>query len=239
MNSRTFEDKVILITGADGEIGTALIQEMLHRKAHKIYATGIALERLHQLASTCPSKIVPVLLDVTQEDSIQKAVEHCQDVQVLINNAGVELKSDFIGEQAGRKALLEMQINYIGVIHMMNHFLPVLQKQKPSYIFNMLSVGSATVIKRIATYCASKTAAHLLTQSLRPELATQAIELIGIYPGYVDSMMSADVQTEKITLVDLSRTICNEFEAGVLDIFPDPMSKKLFEQYPIMVPHGV
>lgn len=47
MNPRTFEDKVILITGADGEIGTALIQEMLHRKAHKIYATGIALERLH------------------------------------------------------------------------------------------------------------------------------------------------------------------------------------------------
>jgi len=67
----------------------------------------------------------------------------------LINNAGVELKSDFIGEQAGRKALMEMQINYIGVIHMMNHFLPVLQKQKPSYILNMLSVGSATVIKRM------------------------------------------------------------------------------------------
>ena len=56
MNSRTFEDKVILITGADGEIGTALIQEMLHRKAYKIYAIGIALEQLHQLASTCPSK---------------------------------------------------------------------------------------------------------------------------------------------------------------------------------------
>lgn len=74
---------------------------------------------------------------------------------------------------------------------------------------------------------------------MRPELATQAIELIGIYPGYVESMMSADVQTEKITLVDLSRAICNAFEAGVLDIFPDPMSKRLFEQYPIMMPQGL
>ncbi|WP_158960829.1 SDR family NAD(P)-dependent oxidoreductase [Myroides fluvii] len=236
MHSRTFDDKVILLTGADGEIGTALIQEMLNRKARKIYVTGIAFDRLTQLASTFPSHLFPVLLDVTDENSIQKAVVQCQDVNLLINNAGVELKSDFIGEQAGKKALLEMQINYIGVIYMINHFLPILQQQKRSQILNILSVGSATVIKGIATYCTSKTAAHLLTQSLRPELATDAIELIGVYPGYVDSAMSADVQAEKITLTALAQNICNDFEQGLLDIYPDSMSKKLFEEHPISIP---
>ncbi|WP_413513526.1 SDR family NAD(P)-dependent oxidoreductase [Myroides odoratus] len=237
MNQRTFENKVILLTGADGEIGTALIKEMVNRKAHKIYATGIALDRLQQLATISPTKIIPVLLDVTDETSIHKAVEQCNDVDILINNAGVELKSDFIGEQAGQKALVEMKINYIGVIHMINAFLPVLQKQDRTYILNILSIGSATIIKRIATYCASKSATHLLTQSLRPELDALSIDLIGVYPGYVDSTMSSDVQMEKITLVDLACAIGDDFEKGLLDIFPDTMSQKLFKENPIHIPH--
>lgn len=236
MNTRTFENKVVLLTGADGEIGTALIKEIIARKASKIYVTGIALDRLHQVASIFPNHLIPVFIDVTNEDTIRKAVEQCQDVDILINNAGVELKSNFTGEQAGKKALLEMQINYIGIIHMITSFLPVLQKEKGSSILNILSIGSHTVIKPIATYCASKTAAHLLTQSLRPELALLGIEIIGVYPGYVDSTMSAEIQTEKISLVDLAQNICADFEKGLQDIFPDPMSKKLFEQFPILMP---
>lgn len=236
MKTRTFENKVVLLTGADGEIGTALIKEMIARKVRKIYATGIAKERLHQVASIFPAHLIPVLLDVTNEDSIRQAVEQCQDVDIVINNAGVELKSNFTGEQAGKKALMEMQINYIGIIHMVNYFLPVLQKGEESSILNILSVGSHTVINHIATYCASKTAAHLLTQSLRPELALVGVDIIGVYPGYVDSSMSADIQTEKITLVALAQNICTDFEKGLHDIFPDPMSKKLFAQYPILMP---
>lgn len=233
MNRRTFENKVILLTGADGEIGTALLKEMLHRNAKKIYATGIAMDRLNQLASAFPDRVSALFIDVTNEESIQKAAALCTDVDILINNAGVELKSDFLGEHAGKKALLEMNINYIGVIHLINSFLPVLQKEEQTHIINILSIGSAAVIQRLATYCASKVATHLLTQSLRPALATQAIDMIGVYPGYVDSAMSAEVQMEKITLPDLAHAICHAFEEGQFDIFPDTMSQQFFKENPI------
>lgn len=235
MNQRTFENKVLLITGADGEIGTALLEEITARKASKIYATGIAIDRLNQLACRFPTKVQPIFIDVTEEESIRRAAEICKDVDILINNAGVELKSDFIGENAGNKALLEMKINYIGVLTMINSFLPVLQKKDSSQILNILSIGSSVMIKRIATYCASKSATHLLTQALRPELKPLHIDLIGVYPGYVDSAMSSDVQGDKITLSDLAKAICDGFEEGVLDIFPDKMSQDFFQKNPIHV----
>src|SRR5690606_38866042 len=114
MTQRTFENKTALITGADGGIGTALIKALIKRNTAKVYATGISADRLNLLASGAPDKIVPVVLDVTDEDSVNAAAKRCNDADILINNAGVELKSDFIGENAAQKALFEMKVNYIG-----------------------------------------------------------------------------------------------------------------------------
>lgn len=235
MTKRTFENKTTLITGADGGIGTALIKELVKRNITKVYATGISADRLNLLASGSPDKIVPVVLDVTNEDSVNAAAEICNDADIIINNAGIELKSDFIGENAAQKALFEMKVNYIGVINMINSFLPSLKQKNKSYILNILSVGSTAVVKRIATYCASKSATHILTQSLRSELNVMNIDLIGVYPGYVDTSMSADVTTEKITPESLAVNICNDFENGLMDIFPDKMSTNFYNKKPIAI----
>lgn len=235
MVTRSFEGKTALITGADGEIGKALISELLSRNISKIYATGIAIDRLKALSFVYPASVVPVILDVTNEASVNAAALLCADTDIVFNNAGVELKSDFIGDSASKKALLEMKINYIGVLNMVNAFVPFLEKKSSAQIVNILSIGSLTMIKRIATYCASKTAAHLLTQSLRPELLKLNIELIGVYPGYVDSTMSEEVLLEKITLEELAKNIANDFEGGLMDIFPDKMGKEIITANPIQL----
>lgn len=233
MTKRTFENKTALITGADGGIGTALIRELIKRNIAKVYATGISADRLNLLTSGYADKIVPIVLDVTDEDSVNSGAALCNDADIIINNVGVELKSDFIGKNAAQKALFEMKVNYIGVINMINSFLPPLKQKSKSYILNILSVGSTAVVKRIATYCASKSAAHILTQSLRSELNVMNIDLIGVYPGYVDTSMSADVTSEKITPEILAINICNDFENGLMDIFPDKMSTNFYNKKPI------
>ena len=232
---KKIENCIALITGADGGIGTALIDELIKRKAAKIYATGISIQRLNDLAAKYSGIIVPVELDVTKEDSIKSAVTECNDINLLINNAGIELKSDFIGADVTKKALFEIQVNYIGVISMVNNFLPILKTNPHSFIVNILSVGSTALIKRLATYCASKAAVHLFTQSIREDLKPWNVDVIAVYPGYVDTSMSSDVNFEKITTESLSQNICEAFEEGLLDIFPDKMSSAFYGKKPILI----
>lgn len=229
------ENSVILITGADGGIGNALLNECIRRKARKIYATGLSTKKLQQLADQNPDKIIPLQLDVTDEASIQKAVASCTDLNFLINNAGVELKSSFIGADVAQKALFEMKVNYIGVLSLINGFLPHLTQNAPSCIMNILSVGSGAVVRRLATYCASKTATHLMTQTIREELVDRQVSVVGVYPGYVDTSMSSDIDFEKASPEELSIRICDSFEAGISDIFPDKMSSRFYEAHPIAI----
>ncbi len=232
---RTFENAIILLTGADGGIGRALLHEYARRGAGKVYAAGISAVHLNELAADYKGLVVPVVMDVTDDAAVHAAAASLTDVTMLVNNAGVELKASFIGENVAQKALFEMKVNYIGVISLINAFLPVLRNNANTSIVNILSVGSTAVIKRLGTYCASKSATHILTQSIRAELQAVHIGVIGVYPGYVDTAMSADISFEKASPTDLAIRICNDFEAGKNDIFPDQMSADFYSQQPITI----
>lgn len=226
---------VILITGADGGIGSALLKECARRKAKKIYASGLNLDKLHLLANEYPEIVFPLLLDVTDDKAIQKASGECGDVNILINNAGIELKSSFIGENAVQRAMLEMRINYVAIISLVNAFLPGLRCHAPSHIINVLSVGSVAIVNRLGTYCASKAAAHTLTHSMRDELKSSGIQVTGVYPGYVDTAMSTDVTVEKATPESIAIRICEGIIAGDEDIYPDKMSSDFFKKNPMTI----
>ena len=78
---------VVLVTGANGGIGTHFVHEALERGAAKVYATARSPRTWDD------DRIVPLPLDVTSPASIQAAVDAAPDVSVLINNAGVSTSS--------------------------------------------------------------------------------------------------------------------------------------------------
>ncbi len=222
MNS--FRNAVVLLTGADGDIGKAFIDELLKRDVAKIYLTGINIEQLSTLASHNPDTLFPSLLDVTDSNQIKIFCSSHKDINLLINNAGIELKSDFLNQKAHEYAQLEMNINYIGVVNLTNELIPTLKSNSNAAIINILSIASLCVIKRLSTYCASKMATHIFTQSIREDLNKYNIRVFGIYPGYIDSRMSADVDYDKISPATLVKNICDDIDLNKFNIFPDPMS---------------
>ena len=227
-------NKTILITGADGGIGSALTLEFIKRGAKKVYATGLSQERLEALVNQHPDKITPLLLDVTSMESIQNCVSICSDTSILINNAGVELKKSFLDENASQAALFEMKVNYLGVMDMIQNFLPILDKNENSNIVNILSIGSLAISKRLGTYCATKTAAHLLTESIREELSHKNIQVSGVYMGYVNTqMVTEETKTKKSEPSDIAIGICNGIEKNLDHIFPDEMGQEFVNQFPI------
>ena len=230
------KNSTVLITGADGGIGTALLNEFLLRKAKKIYVTGLKKEGLLKLQEKSPDIIEPLVMDVTNFENIKQCANICSDVNILINNAGVELKIPFTSKDASKAASFEMNVNYIGIIEIINQFTPILSKNKNSAIINIMSLASVVIIKRLATYCASKAATHILTNAIRDELGEKNIKVIGVYPGYVNTaMLPEEVPYKKSEPCEIATAICNGLEKGEENIFPDDMSKNYFAKNPIRI----
>jgi len=230
------KDSIVLITGADGGIGTSLVNECLLRKTKKIYATGLRKESLARLQEKSPTIIVPLVLDVTNAENISECKNLCSDINILINNAGVELKIPFTSENASKAATFEMNVNYIGVIEMINQFTPILSKNNNSAIVNIMSLASMVIIKRLATYCASKSATHILTNAIREELKEKNIKVIGVYPGYVNTaMLPEEVPFKKAQPEEIATAIFNGIEKEEENIFPDEMSQNYFSEHPIQI----
>ena len=83
----SLNEAVVLVTGANGGIGTHFVNDALARGASKVYATARTPRTWED------ERVVPLTLDVTDADSIQAAVEAAGDVTVLINNAGASAAS--------------------------------------------------------------------------------------------------------------------------------------------------
>ena len=224
---RPIANKIILLTGAAGGIGRALVDVLVQRGAAKIYVTDLKLANLTFLKEKYPSKVIAQELDVTNLSSVKACHDVCKDTDILINNAGVEFATRFIGEKSVKAASIEMAVNYHGIHNLCDVFWPSLLKRTNPSIVNMLSVASFTMIPQIAPYCASKAAAHTLTRSLRKESEDTPLRVYGVYPGYVDTAMTQNIEeVEKVTPEQIAIETCDGIENETLDIFPDKMAKQ-------------
>ena len=125
------EDKAVLVTGANRGIGRALVEEALSRGAKRVYA-GTRQPLAHS-----DGRVTPLILDVTNAAQIQAAVERVESLDILINNAGVDLYGD-----ASDRAILErhLAVNLFGTHGVTHAFLPLLTRSRGA-IINVLSLA--------------------------------------------------------------------------------------------------
>ncbi len=223
----SIEGKTVFITGGDGGIGLCLLKECLERGARRVYASGRNTARLKEIEAEFSGRVVAVTLDVTDHAAARACALACADTDIVVNNAGVEAAVTFLSEHGPEKAAFEMRVNYFGVHNVTHAFKDVLAARPEAAIVNILSIASFTIIPKLATYCASKAAAHILTLATRAELAKTGISVIGVYPGYVDTPMVKNLDVVKVTPESIAVEICEGIEQGAHYIFPDPVSKKL------------
>jgi NAD(P)-dependent dehydrogenase (short-subunit alcohol dehydrogenase family) len=157
-------DSVAFITGANRGIGLAFAEALLAEGAKKVYAAARNPEAV-KLAG-----VYPVRLDVTKPDEVAAAARNCSEVTLLINNAGISLRSSFLGADGMNVARSEMETNYIGPLAVSRAFAPVLARNGGGAIVNALSALSWVTLPTSGTYSASKAAAWALTNGLRTEL---------------------------------------------------------------------
>lgn len=224
---QTLKDKVILITGANRGIGKSLVKASLKKEARKIYVTGRDLSKMPNFDD---DRIVYLELDITNNNQISEVVEEAKDTQVLINNAGV-LSHGNILEGEINAMEHDMKTNYYGTINMMRAFAPILEKNTPAKIVNIVSIVAYSPLPVIAGYSASKTALYSATQSVRIELANKGITVQTVNPGAIDTDMNAGSELDMPAPDSIAEVILNEVETGKLDIVPDQMGQEMFDAW--------
>jgi NAD(P)-dependent dehydrogenase (short-subunit alcohol dehydrogenase family) len=211
------QDCVALVTGSNRGLGLAYCEGLLRAGAAKIYAAARDPAKI----GIRDSRIIPIALDVTSVENVISVAHRCQDVSLLINNAGVLRNSPMLALTAEAAARQEMEIHYFGVLSMVQQFAPVLAKNGGGAILNVLSVGSWFASPPIATYCASKAAEEVLTDAIRVQLQSQRTQVAGVYAGYIDTDMSAQITQPKTSPGQVVERSLAGLESGQDRIFAD------------------
>ncbi|KLU05031.1 Short-chain dehydrogenase/reductase SDR [Rhodopirellula islandica] len=225
-------DKVVLITGANRGIGKAILEEALQRGASKVYAAVRNLDSAAPLVKQHGDRVVPVHLDLEDPASINSAAETAQDVQVVVNNAGVLKVENALSENSIEALQFEMNVNVYGLMRVAQAFAPVLKANGGGALVQLNSVASVKTFADLATYCASKSASYTITQALRDSLRDQGTQVVSVHPGPIETEMSHGAGFENAASPTLVATaIFDALSEGRFHAWPDPMAQQIGEAY--------
>jgi NAD(P)-dependent dehydrogenase (short-subunit alcohol dehydrogenase family) len=229
---------VVLVTGANGGIGSHFVQQLIQLNVAKIYVCARTVSKLSDLVAIDPAKIVPIGLDVTNLQSITAAAAQCADVSLLINNAGTSLNHGIISAPDLEAARAEMDVNYFGMAAMCRAFAPILKQQNGGAIINILSLLGKVNLPFSGSYSASKAAAISMTQSVRAELAAQNTLVVGVMPGTVDTDLAKAWPDPKVAPAEVVRAALQAVIDQLEDVYPGEQAAQVSAQL-LADPKGV
>lgn len=173
---------VILITGASSGIGFITAQN-LAQQGHIVYGAARRLEKLEELKQY---RVKPISLDVTNEESMEKAVQEIianeSRIDVLVNNAGYG-SYGAVEDVTIEEAKKQFDVNLFGMARLTQMVLPYMRKQHSGRIINTSSMGGRLVSYMGAWYHATKYAVEAFSDALRMETADFGIKVSLIEPG--------------------------------------------------------
>lgn len=213
------KDSIAFVTGANRGLGLVITHELLARGAKKVYA-GV-----RDPASINLPGVIPIQLDVTNPESVLAAAAACGDTNLLINNAGIARYLGYLDPATIETTREVFETNFYGPILMSQAFVPLLAANGGGAIINVLSVASWITRPLLAVYAASKSAAWSFTNGLRSQVREQGIQVLGLHVGFMDTDMTSELDTAKISPVGVAAQTLDGLEAGLEEVLADDISR--------------
>jgi NAD(P)-dependent dehydrogenase (short-subunit alcohol dehydrogenase family) len=208
---KTLEDRVVVVTGANGGIGAATCLALAEAGAHvalvDIRTDGMAetIDRIHQHGR----KTSIHALDVRDQAGVaalpEAVIKAHGAVHVLVNNAGVTATAAF-AEQSEEDFDWVMDINLGGVVRCTRAFLPHLFQAEEAHIVNISSIFGIIGVPAQVAYSTSKFAVRGFTEALAEELRGTPVGTTVVHPGGINTGIVANSRTnhpeEKASLTE-------------------------------------
>ena len=217
------DGSVALVTGTNRGIGPEIVRALLRGGAARIYCAARDVTSLTSLVAVAPDRLRAIQIDVTKPEDIKSAAAACGDVDLLINNAGVNFNTPLFAIETTDNARREMEVNYFGTLNMCRAFQPILKKNGGGAIVNMLSILSLINLPLMGSLCASKAALLSLTQALRAETRAQGTHVMAVMPGAVDTDMTRGLEIPKLAPRQAAEAVIYGLKTRAEEAFPGAM----------------
>jgi NAD(P)-dependent dehydrogenase (short-subunit alcohol dehydrogenase family) len=185
--------KIILVTGGNRGIGLEICRQ-LAKQGNTLLMASRNLTKAEEIIKKMKGEIIPLKLDITQEEDIQEAFKFISDkfgkLDVLINNAGIMSTTTSASEANISEVKKVMDTNFFATWNLTVQLLPMIKKSSDGRIINMSSIMGALneLTGGHAGYRLSKTALNGLSIQLSNELSPE-IKVYAVHPGWVKTEM--------------------------------------------------
>lgn len=191
MKEAELENQVAIITGAAGGIGQK-IAELFDQKGIKIVLADIDVNTLKEVSKQLGQEPLLISCDVTRLEEVRnlmsKALEHHQQIDILINCVGIIIPSLF--ENASYEDIeKQIDVNLMGTIHCTKEAISIMKEQGGGHIVTISSLAGIVPETYSSIYTATKFALRGLDWTLNLELKDDDIFVSTIFPDSVDTPM--------------------------------------------------
>lgn len=189
--------RIICVTGATSGFGKAIAEKFL-KEGWKVITTGRRLERLKADQQAWEkeygtNRVFIIEMDVQNQQNVEAGIaslpKEWQDIDVLVNNAGLALGRDSFDAANLQDWETMWQTNVMGLVYVTRSLLPIIIKRK-GHIINMGSIAGKEVYPQGNMYCASKHAVDALSKSMRIDLLQHGVKVTAIHPGAAETEFS-------------------------------------------------
>lgn len=182
-----------LITGATKGIGKAIAEELASRMYNVLFVArseDLLKELSEEIKNKYSASCHYLSIDLSQPDAPEKislwVAQNNFPVSILVNNAGYTIWEEF--EKTIWDELMNMmQVNLVSLTRLTHLMLPVLKKQKQSYILNVASTSAYQAIPTMSVYAATKAFVIMFTRGLKMELEKTNISVSCLSPGTTET----------------------------------------------------
>ncbi len=193
--------KNVLITGATGGIGNALIR-IFYENGYNICATGTNNEKLSLIQDTYKERVNCIKCDLFDEKEIEdlvlKSNEYYGSTNVLVNNAGITKDNLFI-------RMKDTEWNEVLNLNLKSNFkltqliIRDMIKSRWGRIINITSDAAKIGNVGQVNYVASKAAIEGMTRTIANEVASRGITVNSVSPGFINTEILKTVDEKKLT----------------------------------------
>jgi len=190
-------NNIALVTGATSGIGKATAIKLAKNK-FDIIITGRRKERLFQLEENLKHEysvdVLSLNFDVRDREETKAHIENLNgkwnNIQILINNAGLASGLDFIHEGDIDDWEKMIDTNIKGLLYISRAIMPGMVQRKTGHIVNIGSIAGKETYLKGNVYCATKHAVDSLTKAMRIDMLPYGIKVSSVNPGMVDTEFS-------------------------------------------------
>src|ERR1043166_40513 len=209
---KSFQDKVVMITGASSGIGRGLAVELARQGA----TIGLVARRaevleevIHEIRGV-GGKAVALPGDVQDASSMAAAAERLRaevgPIDILIANAGIGPTRDAARIDAAEVAGV-INVNVIGASNSAAVVIPAMVERGSGQLVIISSLAAYRGLPKSAAYCASKAAVSAFFESLRLDLTPRGIDVTIIHPGFIKTPLTAGRDAQMPFLMELDDAV--------------------------------